>query len=230
MRELWATFQLWLPARGGSETVGASVSLCHCHLGTGKMGGGWADVIRLSRVFRVKGDWWNHYENYFCRLLHCKQLFLSILCNLPKNLPIIYIRNNPIFFIPPQYCSSFQTFYPLVTQKNMPQISELRGRTQISSWIMTLNFPKSCLLVLMKLYNLHPRAVPLSHFPFKLSFEYQKYPRSHGTPVFTLSSPGQSTRNHELPLHVLLLPLILSMTPLCFCFVFENVLALLLPP
>ena len=55
---------------------------------------------------------------WFCGLLYCKQLFLSLFCNLHKNIPIVYIRNNPICFLSPQYFSSFPIFCSPAPQKN----------------------------------------------------------------------------------------------------------------
>lgn len=150
---------------GGIEMVWDSISLCHCHLGNGKMGGVCNQIVLYIRGKggtdkTIKG-------NYFCGLLHCKQLFLNPFCNLHKNLPLVSIKNNPICFILPQYSSSFPTFYPLVLQQNRPQRSKIPGRTQTSSWIITTNFPKSCPLVPMKLYNPHPYVSTLSNFPFQ---------------------------------------------------------------
>ena len=141
---------------------------------------------------------------WFCGLLYCKQLFLSLFCNLHKNIPIVYIRNNPICFLSPQYFSSFPIFCSPAPQKNRSQKSKIPGKTQISLWIIILNSPKS--YVLLFLWN---STIPTSDHHIK-SFSlcwYQKYPRSqkysrsHGTSVLTLNSAGQSTWNQELLLH-----------------------------
>lgn len=121
-------------------------------------------ITRLDHVLMVREAifMWNGWENDFCGLLYHKQLFLSLFAPCGSN--EVYIRNNPICFLSPQYFF-FPIFYSPAPQ-DRSQKSKIPGKTQISLWIIENRIPQIiCPLIPMKFYNSHHCIITLSHFP-----------------------------------------------------------------